>query len=241
MAQPTFLKKILLTRPEPAATETEAALAMRGYDVVSAPALVMAARSPRAIANLTPETLLVVTSPQAARALAYWPELKRQQALAVGTATGKALKKSGFKNVDDVDGDVNSIVAALSGGMARDIIIACAPTTAQTLARKLNALGHHARRVTVYDIAPAGELSAEAIRALRGKKISHVLFYSARTVETFLSLAKDANIMENLAQVTACCLSAKVARAVKKGKFAKILVAARPNGEALQHLLPAID
>src|SRR5690606_29001673 len=80
---------LLVTRPQPSAADTAARLKRRGFRVVVSPQLQASFKKPRAVSAAG--HIVVVTSPQAARALANWPQLHRLPALAVGDGTKKLL------------------------------------------------------------------------------------------------------------------------------------------------------
>lgn len=231
--------RILITRPLPSAADTAAELDAKGYDTLVAPVLVARSRPPVGI-DLDGGEHLIVTSPQAARALEDWRGLHAQPAIAVGARTAAILSEGGFAQVRSVDGDAAAIVADLSLQPAQRCVLACAPTTGEWLDEKLQAAGHQVRRISVYDIEAADHLPAPAIAALDDHSLTHVLFYSAFTAKTFLRLVSQANRIENLADLTACCLSPAVAQAAGAAAWQQILTAVAPDSHSLQHLLPAV-
>lgn len=227
---------ILVTRPEPSASETAAALRAAGYRTLVSPALVATAVKPYAL-DLPKATVLIVTSPQAARFLRGWTDLHQHKVLAVGTRTAALLKTAGFMRIIDAGGDAAAILGLTAKAKPQSYCLLGAPSTGRSLSIALQAQGHRAQRVSVYRVAPAKQLMAEAKAALTKGAVTHMLLYSARTAESFLALTPDVNFRP----VTALCLSAKVAKAVRKGGFVAIRVATRPTSEALQRLLPALD
>ena len=97
--------RVLVTRPEPAASATAAALAGHGHQALLAPLL---ATAPRLwVAPATAPKALLVTSANAVRhggegLLAY----RSLPVFAVGPATAAALRAAGFGDVRDGGGDV---------------------------------------------------------------------------------------------------------------------------------------
>lgn len=227
---------LLVTRPEPAASETAAALRAAGYQVLVSPALIATAIEPHDL-SLPKTTVLIVTSPQAARFLNAWTALHAYQILAVGARTTTLLRAAGFTRVTDAGGDAAAILALTAKQKPQSYCLLGAPSTGRNLAMALLGQGHQVQRVSVYRIAPAAQLTLQAKAAFDIGTITHVLFYSARTAQSFLALVPTIN----LRAVTALCFSAAVAKAARAGTFGKVLVATRPTAEALQRLLPALD
>ncbi len=228
--------RLLVTRPELAASETAAALRAVGYQVLVSPALIATAIKPRDLI-LPKQTTLIVTSPQAARFLKTWQTLHTYKVLAVGTQTAALLKSAGFTRVIDAGGDAAAILKLTAQQRPQTYRLLGAPSTGRSLEAALQAQGHTAKRVLIYRIEPAQQLNADAKTAFARGGITHVLFYSARTAQSFLALVPTIN----LKPVTALCISETVVKAARAGHFGKVLVAAHPTAEALQRLLPALD
>ncbi len=234
--------QILITRPTPSATDTAEQLKAAGYDPLVAPVL-LALSLPAQPVDIQKSDIALATSPQAAQALTGWSNFHQVPTLAVGDRTAQLLRESGFTNVESLDGDAAQMLDHIRGQytVSRRFHLLCAPTTGQWIEQKLTDAGYTVLRTAVYEIHAADALTPEAIAALREGRISYALFYSAFSVECFLRLAEKANIMGNLAAITACCLSASVATAASKAAWKNLLTAASPNSAALQALLPKID
>ena len=230
------MPRLLVTRPEPAASETAAALRALGYQVLVSPALVATAIKPHDLVLPKP-TVLIVTSPQAARFLKTWHTLHTYKVLAVGTQTAKLLKAAGFTRVTDAGGDAAAIVRLTAQQKSQAYCLLGAPSTGRSLAIALQGQGHTVKRISVYRVEPAQQLNEDTKTALARGSVTHVLFYSARTAQSFLALVPTIN----LKPVTALCFSETVAKAARPGRFGTVLMAARPTAEALQRLLPALD
>src|SRR5215211_7589523 len=113
--------RLLVTRPMPEAERTAAALAARGHAVLVAP-LLHIERIPGADLGAGPWTGVLVTSPNAARAMAAHPrraEVLRLPVYAVGRRSAEVLRAVGFEQVMWADGDVHDLVrlAAAAGGV----------------------------------------------------------------------------------------------------------------------------
>jgi uroporphyrinogen-III synthase len=65
-----------------------------------------------------------------------------------------------------------------------------------------------------------------------------VLLFSPRSAAIFAGLVHDAGLSEHCARLTAYCISAAAAEALKSTPFARIAVAGAPNQTAMLALLP---
>ncbi len=88
---------------------------------------------------------------------------------------------------------------------------------------------HHA----VYEAVSAQSLSASTFESLKSQKITHVLFYSERTITTFMSLIESLSASGYLKSMTAVCLSPAVADAAQKGPWKEVITAAKATEESL--------
>src|SRR5262249_19161496 len=75
-------------------------------------------------------------------------------------------------------------------------------------------------------------------RTVRHNDLAYVLFFSARTARTFVTLALAAGVAPACKTIEACCLSAVVAAAADGVPWRAVRVAVRPDHEAILNLLP---
>ncbi|MGE3771218.1 MAG: uroporphyrinogen-III synthase [Bdellovibrionales bacterium] len=228
---------LLVTRPQPSAADTAARLKRRGFRVVVSPQLQASFKKPRAVSAAG--HIVVVTSPQAARALANWPQLHHLPALAVGDGTKKLLLAAGFRSVASAAGDAVALVQLVRKKYKkRKFLLAVAPSTGQALAAALRRLGHSVQRISVYTISPVVDLPAGARRFLKTGRAGGVLFYSPRTARAFAQAVKKARLTDCTKQLKAYCLSAAIAKAAKRLSWKSVAVAKQPTEAALLALLP---
>lgn len=217
--------RVLVTRPEPAASATAAALAGHGHQALLAPLL---ATAPRLwVAPATAPQALLVTSANAVRhggegLLAY----RSFPVFAVGPATAAALRAAGFGDVRDGGGDVAAALAAAHGaGVSALLHLAGADRTRTRLPA-----GMTVEVRTVYAARRARALPDTARAALAAGAIDVVLLYSVRSAQAFAALAERAGVARGALHVAA--LSAKVAAAAGDG-WQQVSIAATPNEAAL--------
>jgi uroporphyrinogen-III synthase len=228
---------VLITRPEPGASETAARLRSLGFLPVLAPVLEIV----RTDARLPPSdavAAIVVTSANAVPALPatfrYYP------LLTVGDATAARARAAGFDNVTSADGDAVAL-AALVARLRRPgdgaLLLATGQGQGHRLARMLRQGGYRVLRRVVYHAAPVGHLPEAAHAALRRGAIRAALFFSAETARHFVTLARMEGLTGTVRDSEAVAIGAPTGVALEALPWRRISVAARPNQDAMLALL----
>ncbi len=231
--------RILLTRPEPDAERSAAALRALGHDVILAP-LLRIEMLPDAELGDGPWAAILVSSVNAARAITLHNrchELRALPVFAVGERSAQAMRRAGFSDVTSADGDVAvlaKLVAARMQPPAQLLYLAGAERAVDLAA----ALPNFAVCVAViYRAVAAQTLPDAAVQALK-TGIDAVLHFSRRSAETYVKAARAAGLGDSaLAGPVHCCLSARIAEPLLQAGAVKILIAAQPNESALLALL----
>ena len=97
----------------------------------------------------------------------------------------------------------------------------------------MSAAGYDYRREVIYGSTPATTLSPAAVAAFRERRMDGVLLYSPRTGRTFRTLIESAGLDGCLDSVRVFCLSDAVADTVTGLTWADVVVAPRPEQDAL--------
>jgi len=227
---------VLVTRPEPGASETAARLTALGRSVLRAPMLTIRPR-PLAVAGL-PQAVLV-TSGNAIPALPA--ALRACPLLAVGDATAARAGEAGFAQVHSAGRDAAAL-AALASRLCRPgagtLLLASGAGQGLPLAAALRGAGFRVRRRVAYAAVPVAELPAEAAAALRAGTVAAALFFSAETARAFVNLIGHSPAKGLSANLDAFALSPAVARALGPLPWRSIRVASHPNQDELLKLLP---
>lgn len=221
--------RLLVTRPEPDASETAARLRALDIDAVVDPLLFA-----RTLTTTLPPadgfSALAITSANALRALHERGEIPRLQALpvyAVGDRTAAVARDFGFAEVVSAEGNLNDLVALLArAGVGGPVLYPTARQQAGDLAKALAPHGVMVITAAVYEMSPAERLTAE-LAACDG-----ALFYSRRTAETFTILAPAAD----RARPGMLCLSEAVAEPLIAAHFVRVSLADHPSEEAMMAL-----
>jgi uroporphyrinogen-III synthase len=111
---------------------------------------------------------------------------------------------------------------------------------ARELAEMLAPVGIPVERVAIYDAVPASVLPEMLTAALYARTVDGVLFFSARTAETFGTLMMTSGLDSLSGGIAALCLSEAVGRTARILKWSVVAVAERPDSRSMLALLPAI-
>ncbi len=235
--------RLLLTRPEPDAQRTAAALRAQGHDVITAP-LLRIEPAPEAQFDTGPWAAILITSANAAPAVAVHARMTELLALpvfAVGRRSADAMAAAGFADVTSADGNVSELVRLVGARLrppARLLYLAGEDRSGD-LAGDLRARGFAVETVVIYRAVAATSLPPAAAQALTGGGVDGVLHFSRRSAEVFVDAARAAGVLESALQAAHYCLSAPIAEPLAKAGAADIRVAERPNEALLLALIAA--
>lgn len=234
--------RVLVTRPREDAAALVAALEARGHDVLLEPLLAITPRKdPDWPSGHDRAQALLITSANGARAFAALDARRGLPVFAVGDASATACRELGFAQVTSAGGDVADLAALVAEKLdpaAGPLLHPAAGKLAGDLQGALSAAGFTVLRAVLYDARPATVLSAACTSAFNDGLIDVVTFFSPRTAAAFVSLVEAADLSHACRAVTALCLSEAVAARVSGLSWARSVVAARPEQDAL---LAALD
>ncbi|MCC2110441.1 MAG: uroporphyrinogen-III synthase [Hyphomicrobiales bacterium] len=229
--------RLMVTRPEPGAARTVAALERLGHVAIAEPMLKLGYFDDVEIETAGLQAILV-TSANAVRALERRRDFSRLAALpimTVGDATARAARSSGFADVISAEGAVDDLAAlveqSLQPGAGR-LLYAAGRDRNGDLEKKLAGKGYAVDLAVVYAAEPVTAFSPAAVDALIGGKIDGAVFFSRRTAKQFCDLLATV-APEASKHMTAFCLSAAIAEPVKDAGFAGVVISAVPTEQAL--------
>ena len=206
--------RVLVTRPEPAASRTAARLRALGHEVTAAPLLI-----PRALAWQPPlgdwQAVALTSASAAALGGSGLANLAHLPAYAVGAATADAARIAGFSDVRSARGDATAVFAhAAADGIERLLHLAGAERSPATVPAGLI-------------VGVAEVYAADLASVLPAVAADLVLLYSARTAAQFAALFKG-----DRRQLKIAALSAQVAAAAGAG-WASVVLAHEPTEDSL--------
>jgi len=230
--------RLLVTRPEPDASDLAARLRALGHTVLIQPMMRIEFADEPAV--LPEPAAIVVTSRNAARALGGWRRAVAWRALpvfAVGEATARMAGTVGFSDVRIGSGDVAALAAMVRAtGVAGPILYPAARDRSADLKRLLAPLT--VVTVDAYRGVAASRLDSELTEAIAAGTIDGALFFSRRTAAIFADLVAVAGVAAGLRRTTLFVLSAAVAEPLGVLNAGAVAVAERPEEKALLALVP---
>jgi uroporphyrinogen-III synthase len=232
---------VLITRPQPEADATAAALRRRGYEPLVAPILRMQTL-PVTLDDGVAIGAIMVTSASAIRALdsAVLSELRSRPLYAVGERTAAIAREAGFEDVSCAGGDVAALQGLIAArhDVAAPLLYLAGADLAHDLAGDLGALGFTVATRTTYRMIAAERLEEPAIEALRGRRVAAALHYSRRSARAVFQAAAADALLPEFGAVLHGCLSEPIAAAIRDYRAPRIAIAAAP---AEPELLAALD
>jgi uroporphyrinogen-III synthase len=234
--------RFLITRPEPDAQRTAAALRARGHHAVIAPLLRVEAISDAPI-GAGPWSAIIITSANTAHAIAAHgrhKELCEVPVFAVGERSAEAMRGAGFADVTSADGGVSDLVrlAARHAKPGAHLLYLAGEDRAGDLAGDLRARGFAVDAAVVYRAVVATKLPPAAIEALAGD-IGGVLHFSRRSAEAYVDAARSAGLLAIALKPAHFCFSAPVAEPLARAGAGIIRIAPRPAEASLIELIGA--
>jgi uroporphyrinogen-III synthase len=235
--------RLLVTRPEPDAQRTAAALRERGHTVTIAPLLKI--EGVAAEFGSGPWDAIVMTSANSCRAAASHPriaELVHRPVFTVGQHSADTAREVGFADVTASGGDVEDLGQLLKEKFAardRRLLYLAGEDRAADLASDLAGHGIQMKTVVIYRALKVPECPAAAREALAAEEIDGVLHFSRRTVESYLSCAVGAALLDRALAPFHYCLSPMVARPLLQAGSATVRISEKPNEASLVELVGA--
>ena len=231
--------RILVTRPEPDATETAGRLAALGIEPVKLPLLQFVVLQ-TSLPDPKGFAAMAVTSANALRALDRRGVLSRYLGLplhAVGDRTAAAARDLGFTEVSSAAGAFADLVEQLAHSrFSGPVFYPTGREISGDLARSLAPFGKMVIGAPVYAMVPVEAVDPEIVGQLRDGAISAALIYSRRTAETFVRLLSPQLVAADRARVGMLCLSEAVAAPLIDAHFVRIALADHPSEEAMMGL-----
>jgi uroporphyrinogen-III synthase len=229
------LKSVLITRPEPGATQTAGRLAALGFSPIVAPVLSITACAVRAPDHLA---ATVLTSRNAISACS--PITHDRPIFAVGAATAAIATAAGFERVFNADGDAHALAVLIANTMSPAEGILFLPTAqgqGLELAASLRQHGFRVLRRVAYRATSVGSLPEVAAHHLRHRQVAAAMFFSAETSRHFVRLLRAAGLVGAVRDIEAVSISERAAMALRPLPWRLLSVAPVPNQDAMLAML----
>lgn len=229
-------KGVLVTRPEPGASETAARLDALGWAPVIAPMLEIEARTPR----LPPPGAVQAVLAASGNAVLRVPESHHGlPMLAVGDATAARARAAGFARVDSADGDAEDLArlaSQLCDPTGGPLLVLAGERHGLPLVRMLRAAGFSVVRRVAYASAPARTLPDGARAALAEGSLAAAMFFSGKAARAFVALAHDNP--GSVRHTHALAIGRGAGVALEAMPWRSVRIARRPTQDEMFGLLP---
>jgi uroporphyrinogen-III synthase len=228
-------KRVLVTRPEPGASETARRVEALGFVPVLTP--LSQTRTLHVDAAAVPENFGAVAV-SSANALRHAPPdllaaLAEKPCYAVGGRTAQAARLAGFADVIEGPGDATGLAELIvaRNGEASDLVYLCGRVRLPGFEARLAAAGLNTIAVETYDMLrtePSFDFP---------QPVDFALLHSALGAKALMEIAGRPQTAHLFADTIFLCLSKRIASIIEAGKGRKIRIAAEPTEEALLFLL----
>lgn len=239
--------RVLVTRPEPAATRTAERLRQLGHDPVVLP-LSVARRFPADAGKALDADIagIVVTSAEAIRTLAEtvaprpWTRLPL---FAVGAATAASARDLGFETIVVAEGDGASLARLIEErrdlwhGTGLPLLYLAGRPRSSTLEFALGEANVPFRTFECYRMEFSDPLHKAQIEALTDPVPDAVLHYSTESLRRFLNLSLIRKRPDLLMRIIPVCMSPTIAEHLPPAVRGRARIARQPNEDVLLSLL----
>jgi uroporphyrinogen-III synthase len=231
--------RMLVTRPEPDATETAARLRALDLEPVLCPLLEFAPL-PTGLPDSKGFAAMALTSTNALRALDARGALPTYAGLTtytVGDRTAERARDYGIADVRSAGGTLADLAELLAhAGLGGPVFYPAGRDQAGDLPKSLAPYGVMVIAAQVYAMNPIAALPLPVRDGLVSGEIGAALFYSRRTAETFVKLAAGGLGREAQTRLGVLCLGEAVAEPLVDAHFVRVALADYPSEEAMMAL-----
>jgi uroporphyrinogen-III synthase len=234
---PEAASGVLITRPEPGATETAARIEALGLQPILAPLLEIRMAQPRLPPPKRIQAVLITSGSAVAGLCNAYRDVPL---LTVGDATAARARAAGFAHVLSAAGDAGalaSLAASACNAGGPPLLVASGQRQGHELAADLRGRGFRVVRRVVYAAIPVATLPKVARQALIAGTVRAALFFSAETARHGVRLLQRAQLHGLIERIDALAIGQPAAVALQALQWRRIRVAARPTQDAMLELL----
>lgn len=227
--------RVLVTRPKEDAARFAARLAERGHEALCVSLLSMHLLD-GPVLTLEGIGAVLATSANGVRALARRTQRRDLPLYAVGPQTEEAARLAGFGRVECAHGDAAALAGAVprwtrpEGGV---LLHAASADSDGRLATLLAAQGYTVQTEVLYEVVAAETLPDAARDAVAEGALDATCLFSPRSARAFRECVARAGLAHGCALLAAVCISEATAEALAPLRFRDIVVAARPDQDAM--------
>ncbi len=224
---------VLLTRPEEDCQELQTKLLIPS---ICSP-LLKVSQSVSKVTLPNGTTDLIVTSARVFDMVKNIKDMTKTPVWCVGEATAQAAKEAGFETIFQVNRSAQEILERIVKECQKEsshFVHICGSVVHVDLVDALTKLGYKADRVIIYTTEAADKLSPEAEAIMSAGLVQQMPFFSLRTAEVFVDIARTSDWAENLSKITALAHSDAIARALNQLSWRRVVVVPDLCAERIQ-------
>ncbi len=222
---------IIITRPEWQAHIFSSELEALGFVVFAQPVLEIETLIFDA-PDMANYGAVIFTSANAVRVFTQHVDVRGVEAFAVGSRTAAVAKAAGFALVHDAGGDAEDLAILVAETVVRDgksLLHVRGEDVACSIKSLLADEGINVFELVVYRAKPTERFSREFLDILKDDRGLCVTFFSVRTVENFLRLAEQHDVLGRLKRAKALCISGGVLECVRPALWGQVYVSDTPD------------
>jgi uroporphyrinogen-III synthase len=234
-------RRVLVTRPEPGASETATRLEALGFEAVVLPLTRIVPLDPGPAPDPHTVDAIAVTSVNALRhaSPAMLAALSAKPVFAVGDATAEAARLSGFAVVSSAAGTAVDLVAALLPRMpvgSRILHLAGRQRTGG-FAEALHHRGFDVRITEVYSAEKVSYITDFLVKTFAGRPIWGAPVLSTRGAVFLNEIMANRELSHSFEETRFFCISLKVAQVLEPVAGDRASVSDEPSEESVMALL----
>lgn len=234
------LPLILITRPKPDAEIFAKILSARGLASFCEPVLKIEPFN-FSIPDLSAYQALLFTSANALRLFAEHCPTRKITLYVVGDNTKNEALAQGFSSVRSASGSADDLARLLAETppteRAKPFLHVRGKHIAAPLDASLKEKGISMETLIVYEAKKIPQLSPACLALFRERKITHGAFFSRRSAENFMALAKKNNLYPALSHIKALCISKSVLGCLQPEKWKSAAIAVSPDRQGMLDLI----
>lgn len=228
---------ILITRPEPDASETARLMEHHGYRTERLPILnIRLLESVKCDLFSMDNRKIQVIALTSAHALSCLHPLHEFPLAVVGSTSETKARALGFADIRTAGGNATALLELITSDFSPEGGLVLYPRgrhTAFDLAGALRSRGFDVREIIAYDATPIEALPPSMLLLLEGRGIHAVSIYSARTLHVLEQLILKHRIEKCTKHILLICLSAKIAKEATFDLWQRIVHADAPEDVAM--------
>ncbi len=232
-------QKILITRPEDKGKLLARELGEAGYKTLSAPMLVIK-NIEFTLPDLNNVQGIIFTSAAALPPFIEQTQRKDIPIFTVGRSTAQRARKGEFKIIHSAHGaakDLTRLIKRRGKGAQKHFLHIRGENVSLNISQKMSQEGIQIDEIIAYKAEKAQKLPKSTIDAIKNGEIEAVTFFSKRSAESFLYLARKYELFHALTSIKALSISTTVLKYALPEKWAETYSAKTPDHEGMKALI----